>query len=204
MQHYGCPTRMVDFSFSPYVALFMAIDSAEGLNPSSVWCLNKLVIRMMYSHKYKLKTERSLDSKELQEAQMYEDANMMLNDCIQETRKDFSPNIYLLQPHRVNERVLLQQGLFAIPEKIDVPFEDNLFSLVYNREPEFVPFKEIIEYSESEKMFTPYDYFLIKIKIPAEFRLYITETLSLMNISAETMYPGLEGLAKSLNRQHYW
>ena len=204
MQHYGCPTRMVDFSYSPYIALFMAIDSADGLNPSSIWCLNKLVLRMMYSHEYKLKTEKSLDSKEMQDAQMYEDANMMLNDCIQETRKDFRPNIYLVQPHRVNERILLQQGLFAIPEKIDVPFEDNLFSLVYNREPEFVPFKEIIEYSESERMFTPYDYFLIKIKIPAEFRLYITETLSLMNISAETMYPGLEGLAKSLNRQHYW
>lgn len=30
MQHYGSCTRMVDFTFSPYVALFMAIDSSEG------------------------------------------------------------------------------------------------------------------------------------------------------------------------------
>lgn len=203
MQHYGCPTRMVDFSNSPYVALFMAIDSADGLNPSAIWCLNKLVLGMKYNNEYKLKTEKSLDGLEEQNSQIYEDANLMLNDYIQERRKDYTPNIYLLQPHRVNDRILQQQGLFAIPEKIDVSFEENLYSLVHNREPEEVSFKEIIDYSNSEKMFRPYDYFLIKIKIPHYFRLDITKSLYQMNISAETMYPGLEGLAKSLNRQLY-
>ena len=131
------------------------------------------------------------------------ESGRMLNDYIQERRKDYTPYIYLLQPHRVNERILQQQGLFAVPEKIDVSFEDNLFSLVDNREPEEVSFKEIIDYSNSEKMFRPYDYFLIKIKIPHNFRLDITKALYQMNISSETMYPGLEGLARSLNRQHY-
>lgn len=203
MQHYGSPTRMVDFTYSPYIALFMAMDSSNGEHDASVWCLNELVLRNMFSDDYEQRNNRRIDGKDTQKELFYEEANKVINDSVNEKRKDFSPNIYLVQPHRVNDRILVQQGLFAIPEKIGVPFEDNLFSLVDNREPEKVQFKDIIDYSNSEKMFKPYDYFLIKIKIPQLFRLNITKSLCLMNISAETMFPGLEGLAKSLNRQLY-
>lgn len=203
MQHYGSPTRMVDFTYSPYIALFMALDSSSGEHDASVWCLNELVLRNMFSDDYEERNDRRIDGKELQKELFYQEANQTILDSVRERRKNFAPNIYLVQPHRVNERILVQQGLFAIPEKIGVSFEDNLFSLVENREPEIVLFKDIIDYSNSEKMFKPYDFFLIKIKIPKQFKLNITKSLCLMNISAETMYPGLEGLAKSLNRQLY-
>ena len=203
MQHYGSPTRMVDFTYSPYIALFMAIDSSNGEHDASVWCLNELVLRNIFCDEYEERNDRRIDDKDSQRELFYKEANQVIKDSVNEKRKDFSPNIYLVQPHRVNDRILVQQGLFAIPEKIGVPFEDNLFSLVDNRDPEMVPFKDIIDYSNSENMFKPYDYFLIKIKIPKQFRLNITKSLCLMNISAETMYPGLEGLAKSLNRQLY-
>ena len=203
MQHYGSPTRMVDFTYSPYIALFMAMDSSNGGHDASIWCLNELVLRNMFCDGYEEKNDRRIDDKESQKELIYKEANQVIKDSVNEKRKDFSTNIYLVQPHRVNERILVQQGLFAIPEIIGIPFEDNLFSLVDNRDPEEVQFKDIIDYSNSEKMIKPYDYFLIKIKIPQQFRLNITKSLSLMNISAETMYPGLEGLAKSLNRQLY-
>ena len=203
MQHYGSPTRMVDFTYSPYIALFMAMDSSNGGHDASIWCLNELVLRNMFCDGYEERNDRRIDDKESQKEFIYKEANQVIKDSVNEKRKDFSTNIYLVQPHRVNERILVQQGLFAIPEIIGIPFEDNLFSLVDNRDPEEVQFKDIIDYSNSEKMIKPYDYFLIKIKIPQQFRLNITKSLSLMNISAETMYPGLEGLAKSLNRQLY-
>lgn len=203
MQHYGSPTRMVDFTYSPYIALFMALDSSCGEHDASVWCLNELVLRNMFSDDYEERNDRRIDGKELQKELFYQEANQTILDSVRERKKNFAPNIYLVQPHMVNERILVQQGLFAIPEKIGVSFEDNLFSLVDNRDPEIVEFKDIIDYSNSENMFKPYDYFLIKIKIPKQFRLNITKSLCLMNISAETMYPGLEGLAKSLNRQLY-
>ncbi len=203
MQHYGSPTRMVDFTYSPYIALFMAIDSSNGEHDASVWCLNELILRNEFSNDYEQRNDKIINDKKSQQELFYERANILINDSVYEKRKNFTPNIYIVQPHKVNERILVQQGLFAIPEKIDVPFEDNLFSLVDNRKAEVIQFKDIIEYSNSEKMFKPYDFFLIKIKIPQKFRLNITKALCLMNISSETMYPGLEGLAKSLNRQIY-
>ena len=203
MQHFGSPTRMVDFTYSPYIAMFMAIDSSNGDHDASVWCLNELILRNMFSDDYEQRCEKRVYDKELQKELIYGEANQVISDSVNENRKDFPLNVYLVQPHKVNDRILVQQGLFAIPGKIGIPFEDNLFSLVDNRMPETIHFKEIIEYSNSDKMFKPYDFFLIKIKIPSMFRLNITKSLYLMNISSETMYPGVEGLAKSLNRQLY-
>lgn len=43
MQHYGSPTRMLDFSYSMYIALFMAIDGSFH-QKSAIWALNKHVL----------------------------------------------------------------------------------------------------------------------------------------------------------------
>ena len=203
MQHYGSPTRMVDFTCSPYIALFMAMDSSGEKHDASIWCLNEIILRNILCEEYENRNDIRISGISNQKSVIYNEANQLINDSINGTRKSFNHNVYLVQPHKVNDRILVQQGLFAIPEKIGVPFEDNLFSLVGNREPDIVPFKDVIDYSNSEKMFQPYDYFLIKIRIPLKFRLDITKSLCLMNISSETMYPGLEGLGKSLNRQRY-
>lgn len=201
MQHYGCCTRMVDFTFSPYVAMFMAIDSSEGNNDCTIWCLNHLIFGEIFSNEYKTTCGTSLDSKDKRNAQIYNEANQVLIDSINEVRRNYRPYVYLVKPHRANKRIVQQQGLFAIPERIDISFEENLFELVNNKQANFEPFSNIIDYSYSGKVFRPDDYVLIKIDIPYEFRYNITKSLYLMNLTAETMYPGLVGLAKSQNYQ---
>lgn len=41
---------------------------------------------------------------------------------------------------------------------------------------------------------------MFKITIPHVFKLGITKLLLQMNISSETLFPGLSGLSQSLNR----
>ncbi|MDY6839584.1 MAG: FRG domain-containing protein [Thermodesulfobacteriota bacterium] len=41
MQHYGAPTRLVDFTYSFYIALFFALENFQGNSPT-IWCIDGL------------------------------------------------------------------------------------------------------------------------------------------------------------------
>lgn len=201
MQHYGGCTRMVDFTFSPYVALFMAIDSSEKDSDFTIWCLNHLTLSGIFSKDHNTERVNLLFDNPNSKSPVYDYVNRFLIDSVNDEKREFKPYIHLVKPCKANKRIVEQQGLFAIPERIDIPFEDNLFSLVDNREAVYVEFKDIIDYSYSGKITRSEDFFLIKIDIPAKFRYEITKSLYLMNMTAESLYPGLAGLAKSLNYQ---
>ena len=49
IQHYGGPTRLLDFSESFYISAFFAIDSAT--EDSSVWAINETIIRNSVNEK---------------------------------------------------------------------------------------------------------------------------------------------------------
>lgn len=202
MQHYGAPTRMVDFSFSLYVALFMAMDSLVENEDSAVWCINHLVCRNLF-FKDKIDLQRECKDKDEMDSCIYKEANSVLLDISNLFKREYTKGIFLVKPHMANERIARQQGLFAIQSDPNSTFEDNLFSISNNNEAVVKPFKEIIGYSYSSHMGKPNAFALIKIVIPKQFRWDIFRSLEQMNISAETMYPGVEGLARSMNRQRY-
>lgn len=202
MQHYGAPTRMVDFSYSLYVALFMAMDSLLENEDSAVWCINHLVCRNLF-FKDKEDLQRECKDKDEMDSCIYKEANTVLLDIPNQSKRKYTKGIFLVKPHMANERIARQQGLFAIQSDPNSTFEDNLFSIASNKGAIVKPFKEIIDYSYSSHTGKPNDFALIKIVIPKQFRWDIFRSLEQMNISAETMYPGVEGLAKSMNRQRY-
>jgi len=45
MQHFGAPTRFLDFTSSIYVAAFFAVEDVEHKEDSFIWCLNEMMIR---------------------------------------------------------------------------------------------------------------------------------------------------------------
>jgi hypothetical protein len=40
MQHYGAPTRLLDWSYSVFVALYFALENAEEKKDSALWAIN--------------------------------------------------------------------------------------------------------------------------------------------------------------------
>lgn len=200
MQHYGCPTRMIDFSYSPYVALFMALDESD-YDCSSIWCINQIICMDSFNKEHKQSDDKTnyLDRNMFNDY-IYEKANEMLQKALY-SNPSSNPRkrIFLVKPQMINERINRQQGLFAIPENTEVSFEENVFPLINNKEATSISFKDLIEYSYSpEGMFGAIDYALIKIIIPSDFKYDIKKSLYHMNITDETMFPGLEGLSKSL------
>lgn len=108
--------------------------------------------------------------------------------------------LYVVEPKICNERLNRQQGLFVIPANIESSFEDNLSSLINRKHIFSAPISKIIEYSNSQRgIYAQSDISLLKINIPKHLNFEITKILKQMNITAETLYPGLEGLAKSMS-----
>jgi len=89
------------------------------------------------------------------------------------------PFVSVFNPDYGNERQVIQQGLFLVPNQIDPPF-DNLL-------------KDYQDFADDDVC--------IKYIIPARLRLSGLERLKRMNITSATLFPGIEGFSKSLRFQ---
>jgi hypothetical protein len=87
-----------------------------------------------------------------------------------------------LEPYRLNQRMTIQQGIFLAPGNVTESFEDNLMAY---------------DGKDLKRMF-------IKVVIPNKWRYEILSDLKDMNINSATLFPGLDGFARSLKSSiHY-
>lgn len=194
MQHFGAKTRLLDFSDSLFVAVYMALYGANN-SDASVWALNKNMIREPFIRS--AKEEGKSISSEDADVIMYKKAEELLNkNTFTDIDYDYK-HLFIVRPRICNERISRQQGLFVLPSTIAHPFEaivqeycDMANCMTSNIE----NFAKMTKDPRFES-----ECGLIKIVIPNRLRYDFTRALQMMNISAETMYPGLEGLAQSIN-----
>ncbi|MEA3318924.1 MAG: FRG domain-containing protein [Bacillota bacterium] len=164
MQHYGTPTRLLDWTYSPYIATFFALDGA-----SSDFCIYALNTKHLEMRTSELTSKRS---KSFEQKFQLSFLNLPKQYEI--------PFVYPYEPFEKNERIRKQQGLFLVPSVIDMTIN------------------EILEtYGIEEGKINGED---VAIKLVFKGN-NINEwwfRLKQMNITHETIYPGLEGFCKSL------
>lgn len=86
-----------------------------------------------------------------------------------------------------------------MPSSISVPFAEILKSYYDNSLHLETPMSELIKWSNLPSL-SPTAISILKINIGKENKLRLTKALCQMNITSETMYPGLVGLAQSVRR----
>lgn len=161
MQHHGAPTRLVDFTWSPFVAAFFALEKAK--TDCAVWAVNFSILK---DRKYDFQSEQKPI-----EAPRPEDLNTYRRLFI----GNRVPFITAGEPFNMNQRQIAQSGTFLIPGILDTPIEGILSSWL---DPEKVIVKFVLKSSN--------------------IRDEAMESLYYMNITNATLFPGLDGLARSL------
>ena len=158
MQHHGAPTRLLDFTWSPYVAAFFALERATG--EAAVWALNSRLVQMQTP---KLSPPRvKINPRSEDHFRRY-------------FLKGKRPFLWIGEPQTMNRRLIAQSGTFAIPGMIDRPLEEIVAS-----------------YPDPKQI-------MAKFILPAaSIRNRGLRELYRMNITNATLFPDLEGLARSM------
>jgi hypothetical protein len=115
MRHYGVPTRLMDWSESPLVALYFAI-SGNPKSDGAFWCLLPIELNSLAAIKpaYKLEIPGFGDSSILE--------NYLPSSLQKEQSSSLKPAAAIAQ--RNTRRIQAQQGVFTITHREQYPIEN--------------------------------------------------------------------------------
>ena len=172
MRHFGAPTRLLDFTYSRYVAIYFALEYAyeDEERSAAIWCID------MSELANKVRTKNPSVSELIE--QRIEDrkrTNETFEPLYMDSKYTFVSSENAVQLHR---RLNLQQGVFLCPGNIRKSFEGNLFH------PYEKPTRDI-----RKVIFKPDD-------LREAFKKYYR-----MNLTRESLFPGLDGFAQSMRYQ---
>lgn len=170
-QHHGLPTRLLDWTFSPYIALhFMCEDLGKFDRDGVIWCVDFYKTNQFLPDKFK----------------------QVLN---KENAKGFDINLLksVSSSFKKLERNFPDEAAFAVffePPSIDERFVNQFALFSFMSDPDLLMNDWLNQHEEL--------YF--RLVIPSELKWEIRDKLDQINITERMIYPGLDGLSKWLKR----
>ena len=169
MQHYGVPTRLLDFTESPFIALYFTIESCRAI-PKSDFAI--------YAIDYQNLLKKSINYVKQKDKEFkydYLEALSKQDNIFEEIIDRFSYDIlWVTEPKEGNLRLDRQAGCFLTSGNLGKKIEDIILLDIYK------------------------DVDIQKIIIPKEFYTNIYTLLKKTNITSKALFGDLSGLAKGI------
>lgn len=170
MQHHHAPTRLLDWTESPYVAAYHACMKGFG-HDGSVWLLhiNSLNQRMKEIHDEK-----------------YEEFPTLLADVDNFFLKpDAVQDVAIIDTNIKTDRIIAQQGLFTACRDISGDQHKIICDALS------------AEHHKDIQVF-------VQLVVPSDLKTDFLMKLHAMNITASSLFPGLDGLGGSVDELVHW
>lgn len=177
-QHHGLPTRLLDWTFSPYVALHFVTTKADLFATDGViFCIDFIKVRRYLPES--LKAILKKDDAVFFTAEMLDGYARTLGEFDARVKRDGQDCVIFFEPPSLDDRIVNQAALFSM---ISSP-EQQLEEWLMGRE------------AEQPGIFR-------KIIVPAVLKWEVRDKLDMANITERVVFPGLDGLGAWLRRYY--
>jgi hypothetical protein len=172
MQHYGVPTRLIDFTSSPYIALYFALEEYVPLskNELAIFAIDYSGLMQKSIDHIKAKDKEFLETRFTIEPKK----DQVFDNMVDRYSYDIA---WITEPIELNARIDRQSGTFLISGNLEKPIEAILNLPIYSDVP------------------------MIKINIPCHLYEGIYVALRKMSINSKSIYGDLSGLAKAIRME---
>jgi hypothetical protein len=175
-QHHGLPTRLLDWTFSPFVALHFATANFSRFGVDGlIWCVNYMEAQAFLPQG--LRNLLSDEGAVVFTAEMLDRYANTLAGFDARVREQGDPCVIFFEPPSLDERIVNQSALFSMMSAADIDF------------------LEWLESRQGRELCR-------RVIIPAPLKWEVRDKLDMGNINERVVFPGLDGLSLWLKRYY--
>lgn len=174
-QHHGLPTRLLDWTYAPFVAMHFATNELDKMDKDGViWMVNFVAVRQFLPQPL---------AKPLHDRAAYSFNVEMLEETfpriesVEKQKADLAAFVVFFEPPSLDPRIINQFGLFSFLNRPDILFNEWL-----------------------EQACARSKGLARKLVIPADLKWEVRDKLDQMNMTERVLMPGLDGLSAWLKR----